>query len=515
MEKQAKKKIIIIGAGISGMTAGIYALENGYDVTIYEKHFIPGGQCTGWNRKGAYIDGCAHWIVGTNPNSDFYPIWRHIGAFDSNTIIYETEYFTKFDIDGHIITFYADLEKLKQELLKVAPEDKKQIKRFINGIKAYKFTKVPTEKPLDHMNIFEWMSYGLSMIPMAIHFAYYKHTSIKWYAKKFKSPTLRKLFNRIINRYYNIHSLVYIMRSLAAHDAGMVEGGSRNLAFNIAKTFTSKGGNIIYNSEINHIYIEDNKAKGIVLKDNTVIESDYVISACDAHHTIYNLLQGQYKDEYFEERFDNRKHYPLNAGIQVSYKLNKILYNYPKMVNFEITPYNIGGMIIDNITIRNHSFDNTLNKNVATITVLIDSKEEVYNYLASLSKEDYLNEKEKLGNHLLNEIKTYIGLSDEDIELIDVSTPLTYERYTNAYKGSYMSFITTRKSKGLMRKGLIKGLDNFAMAGQWIMSPGGLPIALFSGKFAVMRIAKMDKKKFIDLDYQFASHYNKNGLRNS
>lgn len=47
MENLKKKKLIIIGAGISGMTAGIYALDNGYDVTIYEKHFIPGGQCTG------------------------------------------------------------------------------------------------------------------------------------------------------------------------------------------------------------------------------------------------------------------------------------------------------------------------------------------------------------------------------------------------------------------------------------------------------------------------------------
>ena len=78
MENSNKKKVIIIGAGISGMTAGIYALDNGYDVTIYERHSIVGGQCTGWDRKGAYIDGCAHWIVGTNPNSDFYPIWRHL-----------------------------------------------------------------------------------------------------------------------------------------------------------------------------------------------------------------------------------------------------------------------------------------------------------------------------------------------------------------------------------------------------------------------------------------------------
>ena len=510
-----KKKIIIIGAGISGMTAGIYALDNGFDVTIYEKHAIVGGQCTGWNRKGAYIDGCAHWIVGTNPNSDFYPIWRHIGAFDSNTTIYDTEYFTKFDIDGEIVTFYADLEKLEKELLRVAPEDKRQIKRFINGIKAYKFTKVPTKKPLDHMNIFEWISYGVQLIPMAIHFAYYKHTSVKHYSKKFKSNILQELFLRFMNEKYNVHSLFYIMKSLAMFDAGMVEGGSRNLAFNVKDTFIKNGGKLVINSEIDHVFIEDNIAKGIVLKNGEIIQSDYVITSCDGYHTINTLLQGKYKDEYFEERFANRKDYPLNAGIQVSYKLNKILFNYPKMVNFKINPYMFGNMEIKDITIRNHSFDNTLNKQVATLTVLIDAKDSLYDYLSSLSREDYLKEKENLGNHLLKEIKEYVSLTDSDIELIDVSTPLTYERYTNAYRGSYMSFITTRKSKGLMRKGLIKGLKNFAMAGQWIMSPGGLPIALFSGKFSVVRICKMENKKFIDLDYRYTSNYNKNGLRAS
>lgn len=76
------KKIIIVGAGIAGLTAGIYCLDNGFDVEIYEKHTIAGGECTGWVRKGQYIDGCAHWIVGTNPNSDLYPLWNHIGAFD-------------------------------------------------------------------------------------------------------------------------------------------------------------------------------------------------------------------------------------------------------------------------------------------------------------------------------------------------------------------------------------------------------------------------------------------------
>ncbi len=50
----------------------------------------------------------------------------------------------------------------------------------------------------------------------------------------------------------------------------------------------------------------------------------------------------------------------------------------------------------------------------------------------------------------------YYHLTIEDVEILYIATPLTYERYTNAYKGAYMSFLTTRHSRGLMRKGLIK-----------------------------------------------------------
>jgi len=54
-----------------------------------------------------------------------------------------------------------------------------------------------------------------------------------------------------------------------------------------------------------------------------------------------------------------------------------------------------------------------------------------------------------------------------------------------------------------MRKGMIKHLKNFVLAGQWIMPPGGLPIALFSGKHAIYRITNLDHKKFIDNDKQY------------
>ena len=40
------KKIIVVGAGISGLSAGIYAARSGFDVTIMEQHFTFGGLST-------------------------------------------------------------------------------------------------------------------------------------------------------------------------------------------------------------------------------------------------------------------------------------------------------------------------------------------------------------------------------------------------------------------------------------------------------------------------------------
>ena len=500
MNLNNKKKIVIIGAGISGMTAGIFALDNGFDVEIYEKHIIAGGQCTGWNRNNVYIDGCAHWIVGTNPNSDFHKLWLHLGAFNKDTKIHQTEYFNKVDINGKIVTLYSDLSKLKEEFYKVAPEDKKMINRFIRAIKAYRLVKVPLNKPIDHLNIFQLISYGMSMLPLVPYMLKYMRVSVEEFANKFKSIYLRELFLRVMENDYNMHSLLYIMQALSKDDAGMVEGGSRLMANNIKNNFISRGGKMFLNKEVKKVIVKDNKAQGIVLNNNQEIYADYVIAACDAYHTINTLLEGKYKDSYYEKRFLNKKDNPLQQCFQLSFKVKKDMKSYPKMMNIKIKEYKIANLVIDNISIRNHAFDNVLYKDSVALTVMLKVNEEVYDYLKSLNKQDYELEKQRFGLALKEEIKNYYEIDDKDIELIDVTTPLTYERYTNAYRGSYMSFLTTKRVKGLMRVGLIKNLDNFVLSGQWIMAPGGLPIAIFTGKHAICRICKSEKKKFIELD---------------
>jgi len=90
------KKIIIIGGGVAGLTAGIYAQKNGYDSCILEKNHILGGECTGWDRKGYHIDGCIHWLVGTKENTPMYKLWETAGALGNTVEIYHPETFLSF-----------------------------------------------------------------------------------------------------------------------------------------------------------------------------------------------------------------------------------------------------------------------------------------------------------------------------------------------------------------------------------------------------------------------------------
>ena len=106
-----KEKVIVIGAGIAGLTAGIYALKAGFDVEIYEKNAIPGGECIGWNRKGYHIDNCIHWLTGTKKGTQMYDLWKEVGALSDDTEYAKLNAFYTSTFEGKSVTLYNDLEK--------------------------------------------------------------------------------------------------------------------------------------------------------------------------------------------------------------------------------------------------------------------------------------------------------------------------------------------------------------------------------------------------------------------
>ncbi len=495
----SKKKVVIVGAGISGLTAGIYCLDNDFEVAIYEKNPVAGGVCMGWWRKGIYIEGCAHWIIGITPSSELYPLWSHIGAVGPEVKVYPTHCLTCFELeDGRLFHFYSDLKALYKEMISFFPEDKRLIRSFILTCYRYRSVHIPVKKPVENMGLFEKASFGMKMAPMGVPYLRYVHRSVGEFASKAKSKELSSLFKRYLKEEYNMHSLFYLQSTFSKGDSGLLEGGSIPMIRRIEEKFKKEGGVLHLSSPVKMINLENGAAKGITLEDGTVVKADYVISTADAHFTFANLLGGAVKDPYFDRRFANRGDFPLISAFQFSFATKKDISSVPTTVDY-LCSLPFLGREVASISVRSFAYDKSLCARGHTpLTVLLLSNEGDYASLKKMGKEEYAAFKNEKGLQIARILEKKMGLSEGDIELLDVATPLTYERYTNAYEGSYMSFLSTKKSKELWRKGNFPEAKNFFYAGQWTMSPGGLPIALFSGKHAAYRVCKKDKRKFVN-----------------
>ena len=131
----SKRKIIIIGAGIAGLSAGSYLQMSGYDTEIFELHNTPGGLCTAWKRNGYTFDGCIHSIGGLNPKYKLYHYWNELIDMKKLKFFYYDTLGTVEDENEKIATIFADPDKLEKELISISPEDSGFIHGFIKAIK--------------------------------------------------------------------------------------------------------------------------------------------------------------------------------------------------------------------------------------------------------------------------------------------------------------------------------------------------------------------------------------------
>lgn len=96
--------------------------------------------------------------------------------------------------------------------------------------------------------------------------------------------------------------------------------------------------------------------------------------------------------------------------------------------------------------------------------------------------------------------KRYPGLRDS-VEVVDVATPVTYERYTGNWKGAFAGWaLSTRKMSLMMGIGMDKilpGLSNFYMIGQWVEPGGNVELSCASGRDVIKDICSNLGKDFI------------------
>jgi phytoene dehydrogenase-like protein len=489
------KKIVIIGGGVAGLSAGIYAKLNGFEAEIIEMHSVTGGQCTAWDRKGFRFDYCLHWLVGTRIGP-FNDIWRETNVLNDNVQIIDHEIHTKVIAeDGREFIIYTNLDRWEEYLRELAPEDKVSIRKMCKDMRKSSFLQ-PFSDPPGLRNPVKAVSSMFSMMPVMMLFLKYGRKNCNEYFRKldFKNENLKYFINAIYgSRDFSALAFIMMFAWFNQKNAGYLIGGSLPMAQRMTDRFHELGGKLTTRAKVSKILVENNTAKGVALSDGTEIAADYVISAADGHSTIFEMLEGKYLSKKISHAYGNWDLFtPI---VQVSFGVNRKIESEVPVETCLIRDQMIGRTrTAQGYSIMNYCYDPTMAPEGKSVIVMrFESPWELWK---DIEAGEYKKEKEQIekDSRAILE-KRFPGIS-ADIEVCDVATPVTDVNYTGVWKGAYEGFMPSSKNLMDNISPVIPGLKKFYMAGQWLFPGGGLPPAGQSGKWAVQYICKEEGTNF-------------------
>jgi phytoene dehydrogenase-like protein len=481
--------IVIVGSGVAGLSAGIYAQLNGHSATIYERHSRVGGNLTGWNRAGYHIDNCIHWLTGTNLNTSLYKMWQELGVL-GDVKIYQGESLYTFEKDGKRLSLYNNLNKIKKEMLDISPDDEKEILSFIKAIEQVQgLMGIAGDKHDEKSGFFK----KVQSIPSL--FKYYRLTTGEL-ANLFSSQVLKGFIESIISEYFSSLALIVIFATFCGDNGGIPAGSSVAMAERMKERFLSLGGKVELGNGVSKINVNDKFAESVTLDNGKEIKADYVIVTADPAVVFGNLLDKELMPKDLKKQYDNPKmlrfssyHCAFSCDFQdVPFKGDFVLEVPEKYRNELKSNY---------LIVREFSHEKSFSldgKNILqTMTYCLEDDAISFIEL-SKDRKKYFEKKIVLSENIKNIIVEKFPELRDKLNCIDVWTPASYKRYTGSKIGSFMGFALTSKMIPRKLSNRVKGVNNVILATQWLRAPGGLPIAAEMGKRSIGTIMKLDKR---------------------
>jgi phytoene dehydrogenase-like protein len=493
------KSIIIIGAGLAGLSTGAYAQMNGYRSRIVEHHSEPGGVATAWKHGDYLIDGGIHYLMGHRPGQACHGVYRELGILQDRTYPdLKTFLHYKDQNTGLEISFSADLDQLTADLKKLAPTDAKTIDEFMAGVRAMQRADLfgLMETPPELMGPLGPVKQLWGMRRVLRYFGGAYNLPVEEYIKVFKNEILRRLILNLFLPEVPVWFVMLLLALLANRQMGLLEGSCTDFVASIEDRYKSLGGQISYSSTVKEIIVEKDRAVGVRLVDGTEHRADDVVSAGDGYSTIFKLLGGRYVDRTIKQRYENWK--LLCPIVTLSFGVyREFPDDDPLNFLFLKNRVEVGGVSLDGFPVRIFNYSQQFAPQGKTVVqALLHTDWKFWNDLRNdLPRYDV--EKKRICAEVLARLEIHYPGITSQVEVTDIATPYTTWRYTLNHEGAFMGWSPTPKAMRTPVYKTLPGLSNFFMAGQWVAPGGGVPPCLYSGRQVVQILCRRDRQKFV------------------
>ncbi|MCM3126979.1 phytoene desaturase family protein [Paenibacillus provencensis] len=482
-----RKKVIVIGGGLGGLSAAMRLAADGHEVTVLEKNERAGGKLNIRSGAGYSFD--------TGPSILTMP-WVLEQLFESTgrklsdymkLVRIEPQLRTFFE-DGVSIDVTSDLPEMLSTIKEISTEDAADFLKYLQYCqKLYDMNRrssyTRSLSGLEELRGMHSIKELLAMDPL--------RTMAQSTDKFLKDKHLKQLFNFFImytgSSPYRapavLSQLVYVQLGLGIY---YVDGGMFNIAKGMLKVLDEQGVTIHTNAKVTKINTKEKVATGVTLQDGTVLDADLVVSNLDAIPTYHSLLKDQNGALNSAKKLS--KFAPTVSGLVLLLGINK---KYEQLLHhnffFSQDPAK--------------EFDDIFNKGIPsddpTVYIGVSSKSDATQ--APEGKENlfvltqvpplkpgksFESNTERYRELILNKLER-MGLKDirQHIEFEYTFVPDDLQRLYGANGGSIYGVVTDRKMNGGFKVPSRSDLiENLYFVGDSTHPGGGVPMVTLSGQ---------------------------------
>src|SRR5687768_11716908 len=282
---------LVIGAGLGGIATAARLAKSGYQVTVLEKNTTPGGRCGQLTRDGHRFDTGATLFLMPEVFRQTYEALgeRMEDHLDLRRI--DPTYSVHFADDTQI-ALTGDLNSLQNQLEEIEPGSFGGLLRFLEeGRRHYRLAldKFVSRNFPHAWNYFNPLNLKLiwDLKPLVRHY-----TNVSHY---FHEPRLKSAFT-FQNMYLGIspfdapatYSLVQYTE--LAGGVWFPMGGIYRVIESLVQIAEGQGVRFLYETPVEKIEVEGNRARAVRLKDGSRIAADVIVANADLPYVYAELL---------------------------------------------------------------------------------------------------------------------------------------------------------------------------------------------------------------------------------
>lgn len=506
MREDKKYDVVIIGAGIGGLTCGALLAKNGFKTLVIEQHSIPGGYCTSFKRNGFIFEAAVHFSESLGEGGRFYQILKELDV-EKEIELHKLDPLYRVFFRDESFSIPANLNEYISMLSKEFPKEEKGISELFETIKKLKKEMGELRTPL--------RPWDKILVPLKfpLIFKYHKKTFAEMMADFIEDVRLKAIISSgwpyVGLPPSKISALQMAGYLYSAHFEGHYHpnGGAQVLVGTLAKALKKYGGELQLGTEVTKILIENNKAVGVETAKGDKINAKYVVSNADARQTFLKLIGPEKVSDTFLDRLKRMEpsisFFQVWLGVDMNPRDKGIteheifyyrsydpdyVYNSCLQGKFE------EGCGIAIPTLNDPSLAPE-NKHIVSLIYPIP-----YDYKERWRTENgkrgdsYRKLKDEIKHQLIKTAERVIPELSEHIILSEAATPLTLERYTQNSKGAAYGWASTPDQSGTSRLQPETPINNLYLAGHWTTSGGGTITVALSGRNTAEMIIKVHSK---------------------